>query len=1003
MMSGLPLITNEEKKYAEEHLDKIYKKGFIPPEKKTWLVDLFHSTGPYLAVESAKGSPRYLLDAASQITSLGLGFNPSAFFFPSHHLEAWTNLDSEKIEQIRQSFQHFLARKLQAPRIHTTLCHSGAEANEIALGYCYQKRINPDAKKVLAFRGSFHGRMLVSLFSSWNPAKREPFQWPGYETVYVDHPSLPDDQIIKDIPSDWFTKWDDSGHEKFSPPEKWSKDEQMKKEVASLMEIRKKLSSGEIYALIIEPMQCEGGDNYSSNRFHGGLLSMAKSFSVPVIYDEVQTGFHLGNEFFWHTQFNLPVRPDFITCAKRAQVGMVISFSPQDKGKEEFNICSFLRGVAHANCLDQCQDIIPSLSRQSGDLLKKLVDSHSQHLESPRSLGTAFSFDLKDKKMMDKMVSSRFEFGMLFYPAGDKTLRFRLNYAYSKEDVIFLFERLEAMAQKVFHDKTPQLSSSTPPKKDNQYIYRWQKLLLANKFSLINKEKIDFKEQLARVKKLCVKEIFVIDKKIFSKYKQKIQALQKRIYEPARQTDIEKFQSAAEDPAAVCIGMKDGDDLIGIAFSSPLSNHAFERGVRRDPLFGDPLCLYSLDLTVDKKYQGLGLGRQLKYALSALAQAKGHRHIQGRNRDRLAAGMFTINLSLGAFEQFHLPWDYLDNQKFCDAIYYNCPITFSSLPVNLSRGVHSPLETSELTPEIIEKKLPYMVNKTTLSNFIDRCFLETLEKVFNHFPRSLQHGYTASGQSEAVDKIVKSLWFKGNHNTLSISFSGHFFGKGGFYARSLSGAQSYFPVRHLPHPNDKNAKEVLNSLEELLKKQKALGVWIEPLPQKTMERVSENFLSQLKNLCRQYRVALVYNETASSMYRYGKNIYCGSDTSLTPDAMMVYQGGQSAMVGVGRDFFVDKPLTMISTWDGDQSSLLNHLISMESIEKDPALYFNIRKKFHKKIIQDLQNFPVKINMREGMGFIEGVLPHRYRKMFEKIENRHLVCPSYGAMRRFLDE
>ena len=76
--------------------------------------------------------------------------------------------------------------------------------------------------------------------------------------------------------------------------------------------------------------------------------SLAKAFSVPVIFDEVQTGYHLGREFFWHKQFNLKdsqnnmISPDYIVCAK-AQIGLVISHC-DEKSNEEFSTASFFRG-----------------------------------------------------------------------------------------------------------------------------------------------------------------------------------------------------------------------------------------------------------------------------------------------------------------------------------------------------------------------------------------------------------------------------------------------------------------------------------------------------------------------------------------------------------------------------------------------------------------------------------------------------------------------------------
>ena len=80
-----------------------------------------------------------------------------------------------------------------------------------------------------------------------------------------------------------------------------------------------------------------------------------------------------------------------------------------------------------------------------------------------------------------------------------------------------------------------------------------------------------------------------------------------------------------------------------------------------------------MDLTVAPQFHG-GVGRIMKQAQMLLAIENDVSAILGRNRDRLAAGMWAINLSLGSYELQNLKDDYPDGGEFRDCIYYRCPL-----------------------------------------------------------------------------------------------------------------------------------------------------------------------------------------------------------------------------------------------------------------------------------------------------------------------------------------
>ncbi len=1014
----LPIINKSTESHSKEQLMKSYTNDFIPPEKKNYLTDLKSSTGPYLAITDENNETKYLMDAASQIATLGLGFSPSVFFGAGQFLDSWTNdANSNEFKTIRRAFNSTLKRKLNWENLDTTICNSGAEANEIALGYCYKQRVNPSANKVLAFEGSFHGRMMITLSSTWNKVKREPFEWPGHETIYCTFPELDTDQIMTSSPKQWKSTWASASVAEVNIPEEWKKDAQINKEVNSLLEVRESLQKGEVFAILVEPMQCEGGDRYSSSRFNEALILLAHSFNVPVIHDEVQTGFHLGREFFWHREFNLTndigeqIAPDYVVCAKKAQVGLVLSQKNQNK-KEQFQVSSVIRGYLHAVALDQSQDIIHNLESVSRELLKKLCTKYPNKITRPRANGMAFAFELPDAETTTEFISKRFDHGLLYYPAGAKTLRFRLNTSFTKEDIEYLFNRIDVMADEIFNDnKTTEITSIETKDRSNKSIYDWQELLLLTKLKLFNGEKIvkdDFLETVSELfKKTSGYNLIQIDKDNFSQWKDEVHQMQLNIYEPTRQTDIEEFEQCALDEKGVAVAVVEDKKLLAMSFSSPLKLNPLQRGVRNDPDFENPNALYMVDSTVGKELQGKGVGRYLKYALTAIAMIDGIERINGRNRDRMAASMLNINLSLGAHEIMYMTEDYPDFEKYRDVLYYSCPTTFSKDSLILSDAINSPLGSKDLTGEFISEQLPYLVNKVCLSNFVSPRFLKDLDKLKNLLPESLQHAYTTSGQSECVDKLAKSIWFNQKEKTNHmITFKGHYFGEGSFLSRSLSSSDDkFFNVTHLDHPTEENIDLIAKELEEILSTTKTMAVWIEPLLQNTMQKVSKDVLKKVMEVAKKFDTKVIFNETASSFFRYsGDYFFTSNDKGLTPDAALTFLGGQAGLCFMKEENFLAKPLMLISTWDGDEFSFANSTKAIENMTENLDQYFQTRLDFTNKLTSILEQYQVsEMEIENGCGYFIGNISLQLQRYFIMEGNKYIVNPSFSAMKEFLKE
>jgi 4-aminobutyrate aminotransferase/(S)-3-amino-2-methylpropionate transaminase len=72
-------------------------------------------------------------------------------------------------------------------------------------------------------------------------------------------------------------------------------------------------------AVVVEPIQSEGGDNHASPAFFRGLRALTKKHNVLLIVDEVQTGVGATGKFWAHEHWNLETPPDMVTFSKKAQ------------------------------------------------------------------------------------------------------------------------------------------------------------------------------------------------------------------------------------------------------------------------------------------------------------------------------------------------------------------------------------------------------------------------------------------------------------------------------------------------------------------------------------------------------------------------------------------------------------------------------------------------------------------------------------------------------------
>ena len=176
--------------------------------------------------------------------------------------------------------------------------NSGAEANEgaIKLAKYYTKRPG-----IIAFKNSFHGRTIgcISITGS-NSAYRK-----YYEPL---------------IPGIYWADYCDAYHH----PEGLSEEGGKLKCLAQFDEIFEKLIAPEmVAAIIVEPVQGEGGYIVPDKRFLEGLREICDKHGILLIFDEIQTGIGRTGELYAYQTFG--VKPDILTSAKALGGGIPLS------------------------------------------------------------------------------------------------------------------------------------------------------------------------------------------------------------------------------------------------------------------------------------------------------------------------------------------------------------------------------------------------------------------------------------------------------------------------------------------------------------------------------------------------------------------------------------------------------------------------------------------------------------------------------------------------------
>ncbi len=269
-------------------------------------------------------------------------------------------------------------------------CNSGAEANEGAFKFArrWGRATGSDAKTgIIALRGSFHGRLFASLAATDRPSYRAPFR-PLAGGVSI-----------------------------------CERDEE---------ELDVALDGESVAAVIVEPVQGEGGVRVIEPQLLRFLRRVTEERGIALIFDEIQCGLGRLGTFMAYERFG--VTPDMVTVAKPLAGGLPMgailvtqeianTIKPGDHGTT-FGGGPLVAAVANHVVHRLAEPAFLDTVRENGEWIAERLSAmarKSDRIRAVRGMGYMWGIDVVDPA--SEIVHRGWDEGFLIITAGDHTLR----------------------------------------------------------------------------------------------------------------------------------------------------------------------------------------------------------------------------------------------------------------------------------------------------------------------------------------------------------------------------------------------------------------------------------------------------------------------------------------------------------------------------------------------------------------------------------------------------
>lgn len=393
------------------------------------VIDLKRSQGSWV-VDARTG--RQYLDCFSQFASQPLGWNYPKMICQKERL---LNAALHKVansDMLTSEYADFVGKFSEITedfKYHFYIC-GGALAVENALKTAFDWKLrklgwnDKQANKlqIIYLQDAFHGRSgyTVSLTNNDNPENPKTWGFPKFSWKKISNPKV-------------FYNKEGVDNIKVGNLEKMA-----------LQEAKIELEKGNVAAVILEPIQGEGGDNHFRKEFFQELKSLTNEYDSLLIFDEIQTGLGLTGRMWAYKHFD--VTPDIMCFGKKVQVCGICVGEKIDQVKDNvFKVPSRINSTWGGNLVDmvrstiqieiiQEDELVDNANEVGSYFLNKIKELDCNKISNIRGRGLMISFDFENKEIRDSFVSEINQ-NVLVLPCGKKSVRFRPHLTFSKLNV----------------------------------------------------------------------------------------------------------------------------------------------------------------------------------------------------------------------------------------------------------------------------------------------------------------------------------------------------------------------------------------------------------------------------------------------------------------------------------------------------------------------------------------------------------------------------------------
>lgn len=412
------------------------------------VLDLEKSNGNYL-YDSKSG--KKFVDFFSFFASSAIGMNHPALheknfqkklLRSSLHKPSNSDVYSQELANFVETFSKIVQPKYLP---YSFFIEGGALAVENALKVAFDWKVQKNFKKgykfergrkIIHFKEAFHGRSGYTMsLTNTDPKKINyfpKFDWPRIINPKIEFP-LNDENLSIVI----------------------SLEQKAEEQIKNAF----KKNKDDIAAIIIEPIQSEGGDNHFRKEFLVKLREFADENNALLIFDEVQTGIGITGKMWAHEYF---VKPDIISFGKKTQIcGICIGKKIDDVETNVMKVKSRINSTFGGNLTDMVrftkimevihnENLVENAKIEGKYLLTKLYQLQNEFknlFSNARGLGLLCAVDLPNSEMRNKFLNESFKNNLFILGSGEKTIRFRPQLVVSKNIIDEGFEILKKIAK----------------------------------------------------------------------------------------------------------------------------------------------------------------------------------------------------------------------------------------------------------------------------------------------------------------------------------------------------------------------------------------------------------------------------------------------------------------------------------------------------------------------------------------------------------------------------